>query len=132
VKILGVDYGEKNVGIALADEEHGFAFPHSVLHNDEYLYKNIEKILTEEEVSEIVVGKSLNYAQKENPIMEAIKEFVAELEKQFSLPVHYEVEILTSVEARRIQGHSKTIDASAAAIILNAYLERKHDKHNHR
>lgn len=130
MKILGIDYGKKNVGIALSDEAESFAFPHSVINNDEYLLKNIGKIITEERVSEIVVGKSLNYAQEENPIMVEIKKFVAELENTFTLPVHYEVEILTSVEARRIQGHSKTIDASAASLILNAYLERKHDKHN--
>lgn len=125
MKILGIDYGEKNIGIALSDEGHSFAFPHSVLKNDEYLYKNIEKIIKEENISEIVVGESLDYKKKENPIMVEIKKFVKELEEKFKLPVNYEEEILTSVQARRIQGHTKTIDASAASLILNSYLERK-------
>lgn len=132
MKILGIDYGEKNVGIALSNEEQTFAFPHSVINNDEYLLKSIEKIIKAENVLEIVIGKSLNYAQEENPIMGEIKEFVAELENRFKLPIHYEIEILTSVQARRIQGHSKSIDASAAAIILDTYLERKNDKNINR
>lgn len=130
MRILGIDYGEKNVGIALSSEEQDFAFPHSVINNDEHLLNKIGKIIKEEDVGEIVIGESLNYAQEENPIMEEIKKFVVELKERFGLPVHYEVEILTSVQARRIQGHSKSIDASAASLILNTYLEKKHEQNN--
>lgn len=128
MKILGIDYGEKNVGIAVSTDEQDFAFPHSVINNDEYLFNNIEKIIKEENIGEIVIGESLDYKGQENPIMEEIKKFVAELKERFKLPVHYEIEILTSVQARRIQGHTKAIDASAASLILNNYLEKKHDK----
>jgi len=57
--------------------------------------------------------------------MEMIRELQSTLQKETRLPVHLEPEILTTVEARRFQGNHSMTDASAAALILQSYIDRK-------
>ena len=125
MKLLGIDYGSKKIGVAITNAEGTMAFPRYVLQNDENLLIKIEKVLEKEDVEEIVLGKSLDYKGEPNSIMEKIEEFKKDLEKKFKLKVHYEEEFLTSAEAQRLQGRNKMIDASAAALILKSYLEKK-------
>jgi putative Holliday junction resolvase len=121
---MGIDYGTVRVGVALSDEEGILAFPFAILENSKDLVSEIEDICKENNVKEIVVGESRDFNQKENAIMEDIKIFVEKLK----LPVHMHPEFLTSIEAERIQGKVNKLDASAAAIILQNYLDT-HGKH---
>lgn len=141
MKYLGIDYGSKNVGIAVSDEEGKMAFARTVLNNDEKLLGEIEKIVQNEKIEEIVLGESLNFAGEPNVIMKKIIPFKKKLEEKFGLPVNFQKELFTSAEAERTQGQSlrnirkgerreksvslKKNDASAAALILRSYLERK-------
>lgn len=124
MRLLGIDYGLKRVGIALSDESGVFAFPHSVLKNDKNLLKNVVDICIKEGVKNIVIGESLDYKGKCNPIMEEVDLFKNMLEKELNVPVIFENETLTSAEAERTQGKGKMLDASAAAIILKSYIDR--------
>lgn len=124
MRFLGIDYGSKRVGTALSDETGVLAFPHSVIPNDERLIPALKKIVTEEGVTEIVMGESRDYKGKENPIMESILVCKEALERTTNLPVHLEPEFLTSAQAAYFQGKHDKLDASAAAIILQAYLDR--------
>ncbi|MFA5934136.1 MAG: Holliday junction resolvase RuvX [Candidatus Paceibacterota bacterium] len=135
-KILGIDYGSKRVGIALSDEGGTIAFPKTILLNDRHLVQTLSKFCIDESVREIVVGESRDGLGEQNPIMEAILEFKQTLEKEIRLPVHLEQEFMTSVNARNFKAdmlddgrrHSEkkeSIDASAAALILQRYLDRK-------
>lgn len=123
MRILGIDYGEKNVGLAVSDELLNMAFPLLVLNNTESLVTEIVSICKEKEVKEIVVGESKNFQGKENEIMKEIKPFVEKLKEETGLLIHFHPEFLTSVEAERIQGKNDLHDASAAALILNSYLD---------
>ena len=135
MRYLGVDYGEKRVGIAISDEAGSLAFPFKILINNEELLDTIHNICGEQEVEEIVVGESLDFAGGENVIMDRITEFKKEL-NIFGLPIHLEKEFLTSVEARGRAGKerndarkikkekSKKVDASAAALILQRFLDK--------
>lgn len=146
MRYLGIDYGEKRIGVALSDERARFAFAHSVVLNAGHkkVIKEIKKICDENQVGKIVLGKSLDYKGQPNPIMEKIEQFKKELEIAIKLPVMYENESLTTIEAgRSLKGErtrppvqrgikhtekhfkmKRKIDASAAALILRGYLDK--------
>lgn len=140
MRILGIDYGEKRVGIAISDEGNSIAFPFKILKNDETLLDMIHNICGEEDIKEIVIGKSLNQYGEENVIMERIKKFKKDLE-ELNLPIHFENEFMTSINARgfgsKIDNNarkfkkekSKKVDDLAASLILQRYLDRRmHDE----
>lgn len=131
MKILGLDYGAKRIGVAISDEGGSFAFPKAILANDGKLVVLLKKIIDEEMVQRIVVGDP-----GENTIADAVKRFVGLLEKEFSLPVILEKEFMTSMHvsqafgtkpvARQVkQDRGEKRDDSAAALILQRYLDRK-------
>lgn len=146
MRYLGIDYGTKRIGIALSDEKRKMAFAYGVIVNigSEKVLAKIKKICAENFVGKIILGKSLNYKGEPNPIMAEIEPFKTALEKEIGLPVVYQNETLTSAEARRpLSGERKRpptlskrkspekekqarmkVDASAAALILQSYLDR--------
>ncbi len=123
MRYLGIDYGEKRVGLSLSDERGDFSYPLSVLQNSEKLVEEIAIICKEKNVATIVIGESKNFNQEENPIMKRVHALVEELIVKTGLPVKLHPEFMTSLEAEHIQGHNDMHDASAAAIILKSYLD---------
>lgn len=128
MRFLGIDYGTKRVGIALSDEEGKIAFPNDTLANDRNLADKIINLCKEKNVGAIVLGESNNYSGEENPIMPEIKKLSALLKKETKLPIIMEPEFLTTAQAKRIQGEVEGIDASAAALILQSYLDKMKNK----
>jgi len=124
MKLMGIDYGSKRIGIALSDDGGEMAFPKEVLLNDKKLQQNLEKIILENGVEKIILGESLDFQNKPNLIMKEVIPFKEVLEEKFKLPVFFEPEFMTSQEAVHIQGEKKSIDASAAAIILQSFIEK--------
>jgi RNase H-fold protein (predicted Holliday junction resolvase) len=101
------------------------AFPHGVLANKPGLLDEVVSICQREEVGAVVMGKSLDRNGKPNPIMDAVHVFLKDLKASAKLPVYFEPEFYTSVQARALQGRNDMIDASAATIILQSYLDRQ-------
>ncbi|MBI3632623.1 MAG: Holliday junction resolvase RuvX [Candidatus Vogelbacteria bacterium] len=127
MRLMGIDFGAKRVGVALSDETEHFAYPFTVLKNSEQLIHDVTKICEKERVGKIILGRSLDFKMRPNKVMKDIGEFKNELEVASGLPVDYEDEFMTSAEAERLQGRGDKIDASAAALILKSYI----DKGNH-
>jgi putative Holliday junction resolvase len=125
MKYLGIDFGSKRVGIAVSDETSKLAFPHSVIPNDENLVGEIEKIIKDEKISEVVIGESKDFKNMPNKIMIEIEKFKKVLEGKTKLPVSFELEFMTSGQAEQIQGKNDMNDASAAAIILQSFLDKR-------
>lgn len=134
MRYLGVDYGSTKIGLALSDEGGTMGFPHAIIPNTSKAVEHICAIMAKEDVRALVVGNSLNYEGKENPIAKGAKGLGAEVAERCGVPVFYEWEGLTSAEARRKpakEGKSrapkvyKDVDASAAALILTSYLSRQ-------
>ncbi len=140
-RFLGIDYGTKRIGIAISDEKGILAFPKEIILNNSDGFERLSEIIKIENVSEIVIGESVDFSGKLNVLSARIEIFILELKDKFNLPIHKQKEFLTSVEARRSgnnkkslsqsQTHSKIkqiksghIDASAAALILQRYLDR--------
>lgn len=122
MKILGIDYGSKRVGIAIADTETGIAFPKAVISNDKFLLGELKKMVVG--VDRIIFGESRNLKGEENPIYKEAENFKKLLERETGIDVIYEPEFFSTYQATRIQGDSDMIDASAAAIVLQSYIEK--------
>ena len=125
MRLLGIDYGTKRIGLALSDEAGQFAYPHIVLPNTSKVIEQIATICRGDGVGEIVLGWSLDYARKENPLMKKIKVFQTALAEATKLPITLEDEVLTTREANQEIGQDDFTDARAAAIILRTYLARR-------
>lgn len=141
MRILGIDYGTKRIGVAISDENYALAFPQEVVLNNKDTFSKLGAIIKKENISQIVVGESVDFSGKLNALSGRIEVFILELQEKFGLPVHKQKEFLTSVEARKSinsknglsqsQAHSKLkqiksgrVDASAAALILQRYLDK--------
>jgi putative Holliday junction resolvase len=124
-RTLGVDFGTKKIGIAISDEGGNFAFPKVVLKNDKDLIQSFKKILEEENIAEVVIGESVNYKGEENPVMKGIRDFIEKIKGFSNVLITLEPEFLTSSQVRNTQGDSDLIDASAAALILQSFLDKK-------
>lgn len=140
MRYLGLDFGTKRVGVALSDEGNSFALPHSVLSNDKNLLTEIQKICQQNNVGTVVMGESKDFSGKDNPIMERINDFVAQL--SLTMPevrIELEPEFLSSAQAERLGNRrpdrdvertrqkrekNEMLDASAAAIILKSFLDK--------
>jgi putative holliday junction resolvase len=128
MRLLGIDYGTKRIGIAMTDEGGRMAFPKATLANDRYFFQSLKELVDGGGVKRIVIGESLNRDGKPNEIMQKIHELGKKIEREFGLVVDYETEMYSSEAAKRLQGDdfskNSLLDASAAAIILNSYIER--------
>jgi putative Holliday junction resolvase len=123
MKYLGVDYGTKRVGIALSDGEGLMAYPHSVLPAGKDLVSTVLSLSQEEGVGRIVVGESNDLSGKPNPLMKDIRAFIRLLEEMSDISVVLYPEVYSSQEAKHIQGENALHDASAAAVVLQSYLD---------
>ena len=138
MKLMGIDYGDKKIGIALSDDGGAMAFPKEVIMNDDSLLAKLVEIIKRESVDEIVLGESRNFKGDENPIMKRIKVFKVVLEELSGKAVVFEPELLSTQEASRFPGRHRTDgnessgliknDASAATIILQSYIDRTQNK----
>lgn len=125
MRYLGIDYGSKRVGIALTDETGKMAFPHTVLENSPTLLKEIIKIIETKNVTEIVIGHSLDKNNLPNKIQVAIEELITNLTLETGLPIHLQPEQFSTQAALQIQGRNKMTDASAATLILDSFITKK-------
>lgn len=141
MRYLGIDFGTSKVGLALSDEAGKMGFPHSVITNNADLLKSISALITKEGIGAIVFGESLDLSGNGNPVLAKAHAFANDLAQEHALPIFWEPEMFTTQVARRgmdgthpqhtantarqrdeERGHSKAIDASAAALILTSYL----------
>jgi putative transcription antitermination factor YqgF len=125
MKYLGIDYGEKRVGIAVSDNEAKVAFPKVVLENKDDLISKISDLCKENEIGSIVIGESKNYKGEDNKINPKIIVFKRELGNNIKLPIFLEPEFMSSAQVENTFGKNEMLDASAASIILQTYLEKQ-------
>ncbi len=97
--------------------------PVSVIVNKPDMLAEIEKVATQYETKEIVLGESRDYKGQPNEILLRSTELKKLLEAHGFI-VHWEAEFMTSMHAEKLQGKHDLIDASAAALILQSYLDR--------
>lgn len=136
-RFLGVDYGERRIGVAISDPSGLIAQPLPTLKRR--LGKrppigDLVKIVENNEVAGIVVGLPLDLQGDETDWTREVREFGSKLSARAAIPVDFIDERLTSVQAERAVrslGLKKTererkerIDSAAAILILQTYLDR--------
>ncbi|QQS58834.1 Holliday junction resolvase RuvX [Candidatus Peregrinibacteria bacterium] len=132
MKIIGIDYGAKRIGIAVGDTEIGIAFPREILPNDEHVFDVLQQILVQEKIVIIVVGNPILPSGGETKETQVAQEFAEQCKIRFSqvstLLWDERYSSRTAQKSAREMGHtSKTfrgnLDAASAAILLQSYLD---------
>ena len=143
MRILGLDFGSKTVGVAVSDgllvTAQGVE---TIERKDENKLRKtcarIEELIAEYEITEIVLGLPKNMNNTEGERVEKTKAFGEMLERRTGLPVHYWDERLTTVAAEQIlmesgvrrENRKAVIDKVAAGLILQGYLDCLKTKEN--
>jgi len=138
-RIMGIDYGKSRIGVALSDPTHRVAFPFCVIDaKKKDVFDQIQKIVREEDVSDIYVGNPLLLSGKEGALSREVQEFVEGLKDRLGseVSIHLVDERLTTKIAERLvreSGHRPTfekekVDMVAAAVILQGVLEQEEIK----
>ena len=128
MKYLGIDYGEKRVGIAISDVEAKVAFPKVVLENNQDLFAKIVDVCEENKIESIVIGESKNYKGEDNKINPKIIIFKRELGNVIKIPMFLEPEFMTSLQVETTFGKTDMLDASAASIILQTFMDKDRNR----
>lgn len=138
MKIMGIDYGDARTGIAVSDILCSIVGSATVVpsRNTEKAIADIVRLARENQVGEIVVGLPKNMDGSEGPRAQLCREFADALKTATGLPVAMWDERRTTVEAHNILSlhnyHGKkrkeTVDAVAASLILEGYMEYKNRK----
>ena len=136
MKYIGIDFGTKRVGIALSDDSGTLARPSGVLKNTSSLISEFEGMIAKEGVDSIVIGSS-----EGNKVQNDINELVGQLTLTTMLPVELMNESFSSVEAHGRKGKEQMaaratrapqkptdLDARAAAVILQRFLDKQSNK----
>lgn len=133
MKIMGIDYGDARTGVAISDLLCSIVGSTYVIpsRNTEKAIADIVKLIQDNGVGELVVGLPKNMNGTEGPRAELCREFAAKLEEVTGLPVILWDERRTTVEAHNIlsmhnyhgQKRKNTVDAVAASLILEGYLQ---------
>ena len=132
-RLMGVDFGEVRIGIALSDPLQIISQPFLVIPNNDDTISEIQKIIESEEVGKIIVGLPLNLDGEDTKKTMEVREFAELLTNNVNIPVTFWDERYTSVEANehlKQMGYSisesrKVIDKVAASIILKSYMENQ-------
>lgn len=127
-RFLGIDFGTKRIGVALSDEDGRIAFPETEFENRKNVVERISQLCKEKEVDAIVVGESTNHKGEDNPVMEHIRTFKSELAEKVDMPIHFENEYFSTAHAAQDRDTPGHYDASAAAIILQRFLDKKNNE----
>lgn len=139
MRILGLDLGEKTIGLAVSDPMGWTAQGRGVIRRRaviEYDLAELARVISEERIEEIVVGLPRNLNGSEGIKAAGSREFGTLLGERFGLPVHYWDERLSTAGAQRAlleadlsrQKRKKVIDQQAAVFILQGFLDRRRIK----
>jgi putative Holliday junction resolvase len=131
MRSLGLDIGDRRIGVALSDPEGILASTFSVIERreDSLAIKAIIDVIDQKEVGQVIIGLPRSLDGSLGWQVEKVKKFVQRLCRYTKIPVDYRDERLTTVMAQRMRralGDKKGkggYDAQAAAIILQSYLD---------
>lgn len=137
MRVLGIDYGERRIGVALSDPTGTLATPLPTLRKrrgHRPPYGEIEDIAREHGVVAVVVGLPLSLEGSETPWTKEVRRVGERLGERLGVPVHYVDERMTSVRAERAvrkgmglprkeRERKERVDAGAAVLILQSWLD---------
>ena len=135
MKIMAIDYGDAHTGVALSDPTGFLAGSATTIHSrkEEVVLSELARMVRENQVDELVMGFPRNMDGTEGPRAELYRAFAGKVEEATGLKVVLWDERRTTVDAHRIlfeagknaNKRKKTVDAVAASLILEGYLDFK-------
>lgn len=146
-RVVGIDYGMVRIGIAISDETHLIALPKKTLLAEKKSELTAKKILVEIDhymkeynctIDTIVIGFPLMMSGKKGSLADDVSHLISLLNEKSTIPIVTWDERLTSVQAERSlresgmtrKSRTKHVDAVAAVIILQNYLDSRHIQKN--
>lgn len=135
VRLLGIDFGEKRIGLAISDPGGEFALPlHTIARrSDRSAIDAIGEIARQRQIDELVLGEPIRLSGERGPAAARVRRFGRRLESTTGLPIVFVNESLTTVEAaERLRAGGvdprkspEHLDALAAQILLQEELDRR-------
>ena len=132
-RLLGIDPGKKNIGLAICDENKSVATPFKTLvkHKFGSLLKEISKIIQENEIEGIVIGKAINMDGSLSRSAQSSIDFSKNLSKNITIPITLWDERLSSEAAFKmtkdlntnVSSKIKNLDKNSAAFILQGAID---------
>ncbi|OPX25952.1 MAG: Holliday junction resolvase RuvX [Candidatus Cloacimonas sp. 4484_143] len=131
-RLMGIDYGEKRIGIALSDPLQIIASPFTVIpNNGSEAFSKINQLVVEENVNLIILGLPLNLAGEDTDKTREVRVFCEKLKNAVKVPVKLWDERYSSAEAKTAlkqmgissRDNKQHIDKIAASIILKDYMD---------
>lgn len=130
-RVMGIDFGDSRIGVALSDPLGIMATPHTIITRieEEKDITTIVDIIHQNEVGRVVIGLPISMNGTLGMQAEKVKAFAAELAKKIDVPVEFRDERLSTVVAKNLVQESRKTDrktrydAAAAALILQSYLD---------
>jgi len=131
MRVLGVDLGSVRIGVALSDGSGTLASPLAVLARTADLHERLADLVEAHEVVAVVVGLPRSLDGRERDAARTARSEVRQLEARLGVPVHLQDERLSTVAAhaglaaagRTARQRRGTVDASAAAVLLQSWLD---------
>lgn len=120
MRYLGIDYGEKRIGLAISDAAGRIAFPHATVGRIDEVLDSIASL----GAGAVVIGLPLSLDGTDSEETRAVRAFAVRLTELVPLPIAFENEMFTTKMA---EAHSprEAADAAAAALILQSYLDKQ-------
>lgn len=132
-RLMGLDLGDKTIGIAVSDPGHMIATPITTIRRSKFTEdaKQLLKLVDERQVAGLVIGLPLNMDGSEGPRCQSVRQFASNLAKLRDMPMMFWDERLSTVAVTRDMisadlsraKRAKIVDESAAAFILQGALD---------
>jgi len=132
-RIMGIDYGEKRIGIALSDPLLTFAYPFITLQNDSSFLLNLSKIIIEKKIIKVILGLPSDRFKSSKELSKKVLELKSEIEtknkievilwdEEYSSAIAKE-KVMESVTKKSRRKEKDLLDRHSAAVILQEYLD---------
>jgi len=132
---MGIDYGEKRIGIALSDPMLTFAYPFITLQNNSSFLKNLSRIIEEKKINKIILGLPSSSFKSSKELSIKVLKLKSEIEmknkievvlwdEEYSSAIAKE-KVIESVTKKSKRRQKDLLDRHSAAVILQEYLDSK-------
>lgn len=134
-RVMGIDYGEKRIGIALSDPLLTFAYPFKTLHNNSTFLEKLSEIIADKNISKIILGLPSSRFKASKELANKVLKLKSEIEKEKNVDVilwdeEYsssiaKEKVIESVTKKSKRKEKDLLDRHAAAVILQEFLDSK-------
>lgn len=134
MKILGLDIGDKRIGIAISDRDERLSAPLTIIDNDRYFKSGLEKIINEYRINKIVIGMPYTLkgtiGEQGLKVIDLVK---AKIDFEGVDIIYFDERFTSTIPENKIKKKGlkkRLLDKLSAAIILQDYLDRKNETKN--